>query len=153
MFFMTKAGRHRLGQKIVQLENRLAEVLREKGVAAEVGGNEWHDNFAFEQCEREERMLQWRINELRTCLSQTVIVEPSAESKKVQIGSAVEIEFDDGTEMTLTIGGHLDSAPEAGIVAYDTPLGQALLDAEVGEERAYTVGKNRLIVTVRSIRV
>lgn len=54
--------------------------------------------------------------------------------------------------MTVQIGGHLDSDPDNGIVAYDTPLGRAIIDAEVGEERRYTVGRKTRSVMIREIR-
>jgi transcription elongation factor GreA len=121
-------------------------------VAAQVGGNEWHDNFSFEQCERDERMLHWRIDELRSCLVHGIIVDPPTDTTSVQIGSTVEVEFEDRRVATITIGGHLDSDPDAGIVAYDTPLGASLIDAEVGEERTYAAGRQRRVVLIRSIR-
>lgn len=55
--YLSVQGRNRLHQELSTYEKRLTALLKEKGHAAEVGGNEWHDNFAFEQCERDERTL------------------------------------------------------------------------------------------------
>ncbi len=148
---MTPDGIRNLRRKLEALERRLREVVRQKGEAAVVGGNVWHDNFAFEQLEREERMLSWQIAQHKELLARAKVVTPPAGSDTVQIGTCVELEFDDGRVKTLTIGGPMESEPSAGIISYQSPLGRALLGARVGEIREYAVEGRRIAVTIRRI--
>jgi len=137
---ITEAGLARLRRQLDRLEQRLLTLRRQKGEVAEVGGDDWHDNAAFEHLEREERMLIRQITELRRRLDSTLVVTDRSETGEVGIGSTVRVRFDDGAIMTLTIGGDGEGDPGEGIVAYNSPVGRALLGARRGERRPYQAG-------------
>ena len=63
----------------------------------------------------------------------TAQVAPVASGDAVAFGTRVVIE-QDGRVRTLTIVGHDEANPSAGIIAFASPLAQALMGAEAGEE-------------------
>lgn len=145
----TPQGRRRLETSLAELEQRVALLVREKAETAETGGNQWHDNFSFEQLERDERALRHRIAALRDRLDRAVDVTPAADDQTVGIGTTVDIELDGADRRTVTIVGHGESDPAHGKVTYDAPLGQAILDAHAGERRTMRVaGKSRTVAVL-----
>src|SRR5258708_6166435 len=104
--------------------NKLKTTQGQKGEAAEVGGNQWHDNFAFEQLMRDEQMINTQIAELNEKIGQMAIVEAAPEdTDKLRIGHLVVLNVDDETKEYL-VGGFEDSEPEATppVISYLAPL-------------------------------
>jgi len=69
--FVTKNYYDALAEKIRDAKTRLARTRMEKSAAINEDVNGWHDNFAFEQAARAERMIEDEINilsaELNAC--------------------------------------------------------------------------------------
>jgi|SRR5581483_7069323 len=149
----TREGLARLEARLADLEERLSTVVASKAEAAEVGGNQWHDNASFEEAERTERLLRRQISDLKARMARLTVVDerpPSADS--VGIGSRVVVQYDDGTAREFHIRGQGESDPEAGVIAYDTPLAQAIMGATVGTVATFIVGRRVHRVSVESIR-
>jgi transcription elongation factor GreA len=136
--FMTTIGRDKLIEKIRLLKGALKKVRAQKGEVAERDGNSWHDNFAFEELERQERMLMGQIAREQARLNSAKVVEKKA-GNTIGIGSKVTVEFTDGEKMLVEIVGAEESDPSAGKTSYQSPLGQALMGAKVGETRECVV--------------
>lgn len=151
--YVTKAGLAKMGQMIRDLEDELAKIRREKGEAALTGGNVWHDNFSFEQLEREERMLLSRLGKLKKRYERAKIISPPQTTKKVEVGSTVEVVFKGGEVKRFTILGSTESDPESGTISEKSPLGAVLLGATKGEVRSYKVLNQTFKVKVRKIEV
>jgi hypothetical protein len=62
---------------IEKKEEKLRKLRKYKGSAAENEGDSWHDNFAFEQTEIEERGLMKEINDLKTTYNNASIIDVS----------------------------------------------------------------------------
>ena len=60
-------------------------------------------------------------------------VAPTASGETVAIGTRVTIEQDRVTR-TLSIVGHDEAEPAAGLIAFSSPLGRVLMGAEPGDE-------------------
>jgi transcription elongation factor GreA len=149
---VTRDGIALLEKRLRLLEARLAAVVGEKGEAASTGGNAWHDNFSFEQLEHQERTIRHQIAQLRVRLSSVELVDEHTDATGlVAIGSEIDVRFDDGTARRLRIVGHGESDPTSGKIAYDTPLGAAVLGASVSQHREFNVGRRRRSVTVERI--
>lgn len=63
----------------------------------------------------------------------TAQIAPLANGDAVAFGTRVRIE-QDGNVRTLTIVGHDEADPAAGLIAFASPLAQALMGAEPGED-------------------
>jgi transcription elongation factor GreA len=96
----------------------------------------WHDNFAFEENQRLMHQLAARIRDIEAELARVILVEPlRATPPRAVIGARVRYRIDgESATRTCTLVGHGEGFPEARRVAYDSPLGAALLGARPGDE-------------------
>jgi transcription elongation GreA/GreB family factor len=137
----TKAGLARLRERLAQAEAAYEKVCASNPEAAEAGDSSvWHDNFAYEENQRQ--MHQWacRVSELRTQLAQCALVEPGPLPEEVGVGTCVELLQEGGRRERWVIAGWDDGDAAARRVAYNSPLGRALLGARVGELREVRLG-------------
>ncbi len=148
----TTAGGHRRFLALVAHTHRAYEaVVATNGEAAEAGDSSvWHDNFAYEENQRQMHQLARRIRDLQNAARRLVVVAPSPAPSRVELGCAVTLEHLDGRRERLVIGGHEDSDPAVHRVACNTPIARALIGAEPGEERALP-GRPGRVVTIDAI--
>jgi transcription elongation factor GreB len=148
----TPSGLTRLETELRKREQRLAELVRSKAHAAEVGGNQWHDNASFEELERQERILRRQVATLRGRLARiTVIDEHPGSTDAVAIGSVVTVRLEAATVKRFRIGGYGESDPAAGVISVSAPLANAVLGSRVGDARTFTVRGQAREVTVEEI--
>jgi len=91
--------------------------------------------------------LQHDLRYWRTRLA-TAQVAPVPTGDAVAFGTRVTLE-QDGRVRDLTIVGHDEADPPSGLIAFASPLGRALMGAEVGED--VTTPGSRQLVRVISI--
>lgn len=148
----TPAGLRRLETRLVEAQTRLSELIASKAEAAENGGNQWHDNASFEELERTERIMRKQIGDLSQQITQVVVSEECAVGDHVGLGTTVTLRFANGELRSFEIRGYGESDPAAGIVAYDAPLGRAVMGARVGETVSFSVGARSRSVTIEAVR-
>jgi transcription elongation factor GreA len=87
------------------------------------------ENFEYHAAKNEQGLLERRITILRDRLQRAEIVDEkaAAASSEVSVGSRVSLELEDGETMEVEISSVDGVSPES-------PLGQALLGAKVGDE-------------------
>lgn len=150
--FVTKEGLRTLEEKVKRLENDLAALSKEKQEALALGGDEWHDNPAFEAVELKQRMLWKELATAKEELRRAAVVEERTADGSVTIGSIVEVEFENGTVETFRLGDYTESNPTRGIISYKSPLGSALLGAKAGEAREYHLGGLTQRVIIKTVK-
>jgi transcription elongation factor GreA len=137
----TPAGHRRLQGRLQSALDEYERIVASNGDAADAGDNSvWHDNFAYEENQRQ--MHQWarRIRDLRDLVSRVEVVHPDPRPRRVQIGCAVTVlDAETEEETSWVIAGWEDGNPKEGRIAYNAPLAQALLGAEEGEVRNATL--------------
>lgn len=152
--YFTRIGYNRIMNRKGELFKKLREVQAEKGNAAEVGGNQWHDNFSFEDLCRQEFVLNAQIAEINEKLNLMVVVENALnQTSQLRIGHIAVLNVD-GERRVVKVGGYEDSNPVAkpSIVAYNAPLIGRLIGEEVGSEIVVDLGgKDRRIVLEKII--
>jgi len=155
MQILTSRGADLFKERIANTERLLKETQSKKGRAAKVGGDDWHDNFTFEQLEREEQMLGQELKRLREILYVSQVIDQeqinSQPKDEVRIGSTVTIEYEDGKTSIFSISGHGESSPEIGIIAYDTPIGKSIMRKKVGDTGVFRTEKTEIHVTIKNI--
>jgi transcription elongation GreA/GreB family factor len=82
--------------------------------------------------EEQRKRLQRDLRYWRTRLA-TAQLAPEPSGRTVAIGTRVTLD-QAGKTRTLTIVGHDEADPSAGLLAFASPLGQALIGAEQGDE-------------------
>jgi transcription elongation GreA/GreB family factor len=148
----TATGYRRFVARVAKVRAAYDAVIASNGDAAEAGDNSvWHDNFAYEENQRQMHQLARRLRDLQEVQRRLEVVAPSPSSARVGFGCAVVVEGEDGELERLVIGGYEDGDPDLRRVAYTAPLALALLGAEPGDARQVRVGGKARELTVVSI--
>ena len=132
--YVTPSGLQRLRVQAADLAARLREI----GPSA--------DPHELAVLRRDLRWVEGR-------LQRAILVDPAAQAlDRVRFGMTVEVRHEDGSAEALTIVGEDEAEPGAGRISWVSPLAEALLNAEPGDEVAWQrpAGKTRLeIMAVR----
>ena len=135
-----------LRAEVEELEGpRRTEVVAAIKKAREFG--DLSENFEYHAAKNEQGLLEARIRTLRHRLESSEIVEV-ADHAIVSVGSAVEIETEDGKRMTIEIS----NLTKPGAVSPTAPLGEALMGAREGDEVQVAAPRGPWKARVRSIR-
>jgi transcription elongation GreA/GreB family factor len=105
-----------------QIENRIHELE-----AAREGPKRSEDKDALARVDRELRYWQQRKATAK-------LVEPDAVPLKVRFGVRVTLQYEDGTERSFTLVGEDEADPAQGLISWISPIAQALIGANVGDE-------------------
>ena len=150
---LTKDGAKEISLRIEKLQEELRRVGKYKGYASENEGDTWHDNFAFEQAEIQERGLIHQIKDLQQQLAFADIIEISESYDKVNIGSKVTVlmQFpgEEAERCTFTIDSNGDWS--SNIISINSPLGECIFEKEVDYEGSYQVNGNVIKVKILAI--
>lgn len=137
---LTPTGLARLRERLARKLLEYDEIRAQRQVAFELSGDGWHDNPEFNRAQQMEANCNREIKKLTDMLQQgrlVEVIEGQRPVHEVAVGSLVTFVRwgDDGpsAEETWEIGGHGDSVPSVARVAYDAPLGAAVLGLKVGE--------------------
>ena len=125
---LTQAQKEKLEAELAELEGpRRAEAVQAIATARSFG--DLSENFEYHAAKNDQGLLERRIRVLRDRLSRAELIdeEAAAASDRVQVGSRVEIEDEQGERMTMEIS-------SVGGVSADSPAGRALLGAKPGDE-------------------
>jgi transcription elongation GreA/GreB family factor len=132
--YVTPTGLQRLRAQAADLAAR----LRETGPSADP---------------RERALLQRDLRWVEGRLQRAILVDPAAQAPdRVRFGMTVDVLHEDGGTEALTIVGEDEAEPGTGRISWSSPLAEALLDAEPGDEVAWLrpAGKARLeVVAIR----
>lgn len=91
------------------------------------------ENSEYQEARNERDQLEQKINKLQNILRNAEIIKKSKNSDKVRVGSKVKIKKGK-KKSEYTIVGSQESDPAEGLISNESPIGQALLGARVGEE-------------------
>jgi transcription elongation factor GreA len=122
-----------------QLQTRLAELQTVKRPALvknlqEVSGEaDWRENAQLIHVQDELGLIDAEIKRLEEMLEHSEVVAPQFNDTIVDIGETVVLQNNSDIE-TYTIVSPAESAPDAGRISYESPVGHALLHHKVGED-------------------
>lgn len=133
----TRQGYGRALARLNEARLRYLAVCNSNEEAAGAGDSSvWHDNFAYEENQRQMHALAARIRELAAVLAALEVVDAPRAPTVVGVGCAVRLVDADGqAERRIVLGGWDDSDPEIGRVAINSPLGLSITGASLGEIR------------------
>ena len=143
-YYTTKSGFRRFVDQLKAVAERYDKIVATNDDAADAGDNSvWHDNFAYEENQRQ--MHQWaqRFTEMEKIKSNMVIIDIDKNPEKVKIGCKVLVyECESDIEKTNEIAGYNDGEPSLNRVSYNSPIAKALIGAEIGEVRKLKIENN-----------
>jgi transcription elongation GreA/GreB family factor len=107
-----------------QIESRLKALEGQRAAAKDA-----EDTATLPRIERDLRYWQQRKASAR-------VVTPESNPERVRFGVCVALLEGDGTQRSFTLVGEDEADPAVGLISYISPLAQALLGKEVGDEIA-----------------
>ncbi len=124
---LTQVQKEQLEAELAELEGpKRAEAV--EAIASARSFGDLSENFEYHAAKNEQGLLERRITMLRDRLDRAVIIEKgSVASDTVGVGTAVEIEDEQGERMQVEIS-------SVGGVSPESPVGRALLGKKVGDE-------------------
>lgn len=131
---LTEEGYQKLEDELEYLKvTKRKEVAERIKVAISFG--DLSENAEYDEAKNEQAQLEERIVKLENMLRKAVIIDESnIDLSVVTIGSIIKIkdlEFDE--EIEYAIVGSAEADPYDGKISNESPVGQALLGAKVGE--------------------
>ena len=131
--FLTPEGRDRLSEELDELRSvRRPDVAARIHISTEGGGTV--DNAEYEEVKNEQAFVEGRIRDLEEVLSNAVVAELGPDAgDRTQIGSSVTVKAQDGKQRNYQLVGSAEADPIGGKISNESPVGQALLDKEVGD--------------------
>jgi len=145
---LTASQREALAAELAELEGPKRTAAVEAIRTAREHGD-LSENFEYHAAKDEQGLLEARIRTLRSRLDHSVLVEESElERDKIGVGSAVEIEDEQGNR----IQGEISSLGGNGTISPDSPLGRALVGHCVGDAVDVDAPRGKWIARILSIR-
>src|SRR3972149_4386566 len=144
MYYFLKEDFDALNLEIVKIADKIKEIGKEMGKSCQEGAETFHDNFAHDDGEPQQRMWSERIRELIRIRNQARIIEPQKHNT-VSIGQIVTMEDERTGEMRIIkIGSYMTFVKEDNAVSYIAPLSRMLIGGKAGEiKEAVIAGKKK----------
>jgi transcription elongation factor GreA len=130
---ITPEGIEALREEVAQLEGsgRTKMAARIK-TARELG--DLKENAEYHIAKEDQAHLETRIKRLRRRLNSAVVVEADGASERFAFGRTAEVlDEESGKVNTWTLVGSTEANLAAGRLSAESPIGEALVDAEPGE--------------------
>lgn len=146
---MTPTGYAEIEAEIEQLKLARPEKIQILAAARALG--DLSENAEYSSAKRDLRRLEGRMRFLNKQLQCAQVVTPS-NSKVVEIGKTVTIEFlDDHETETYLVVGKQESNITAGKMSFNSPLGAAVINHQVGDIVSITSPDSEYTVKIITI--
>jgi len=133
-----------LNRTIRDLDKKIKDILQQAGDACKQGADTWHDNFEYEEIQRQAVMWSNRLKELVALRAKAQIITPCSSNEEVLIGKIVTIEDCDTKEkMRFQIGSYMTfkgNRETVESISYAAPLANILIGAKEGEIKEGVIG-------------
>ena len=137
-YFFTKSDFDALNNEITGVCDRIKDAGKEMGLSCQEGAETFHDNFAYEQGQRDQEMWSDRVRELVRVRNNAQIITPGLNIGQVRIGRLITVrDLDSGAEKVFRVGSYMvfEETNDPPTLSYDAPLPKSLIGAKEGEER------------------
>jgi transcription elongation factor GreA len=131
---ITADGMEALRAELEELQGpRRREMAKRIKTARELG--DLKENADYHIAKDDQAHLETRIKRLRERLGKAVVVEADTTAIGFAFGRTAEVkDVESGQTNTWTLVGATEADPKQGKLSAESPVGRALLDAQVGEE-------------------
>ena len=137
--YITKEHRKEIEKEIKTLESQLRGKVADK-LSSSTSKDQAEDS-TYAEAIQERDMLRERIAALSRLLEEVEIIDDSVcNTEYVTLGAWITVELN-GKRKKLRLVGASESSPTKGKISYESPLGEALVGAKVGEI-VYVLGPN-----------
>lgn len=148
---MTPTGYHEIEEEIEQLKKQRPAKISQLKAARALG--DLSENTEYSTAKRELRHLESRLRYLNKQLQYAEIVKP-ADTKTVDLGSTVTLQFEDDDEKAnYTIVGKQEANLQKQKISFDSPLGQALLHQKAGQTVSVQAPQSTYMVKIIAVQL
>src|SRR6201991_2245093 len=125
-------------QQALQAELQHLETVKRKEIAERIKtAREWGDlkeNSEYHDAKNDQAHLETKILRIREQLLASEVREVETQTEVVGFGSRVEVaDLGSGQQQAYTLVSAPEAAPAQGRLSFDSPVGQALVGARVGD--------------------
>jgi len=152
---LTPAGYRRLCARIEELRGRYLEVCKASEAAQDVETSVWHDNFDYEEIQRQMHQLSRRVRDQELARAAARVMplrSPEVVMAQVRLGCVVTLIGESDYQATWLLAGFDDGDVERGRLSYNSPLGGSLLGRQAGDIVTFMVGGAPVEAEIVSIR-
>lgn len=148
-FYLTQEGIDKLKAELQDLtKNQRPQVAKELKDAKELG--DLSENASWDAAKNHQAFVEGRIAEVEQILRHVVVITAPKSSSKVDIGSKVHLELEDGKQI-YTIVGSTEANPDEGKISNESPIGQALMGKAKGDEVEISVPSGSFVYKISHI--
>jgi transcription elongation factor GreA len=132
---ITKAGLAKLREELDRLVN-VERPQNIKAISDARGHGDISENAEFHAAKERQAFLEGKINELKNVVNKAQVIEvEEGPADRVVFGRTVVLyNLETEEEVAYQLVGPYESDPEAGRISVQSPLGQALIGKEDGDE-------------------
>jgi transcription elongation factor GreA len=130
---LSHEGRHELEGELERLEAERSQTAERIRLAREQG-NDPTENLDLRDAIDSLALLDNRVAELRQLLATAEPLEHTVTGGEARLGSVVTVRLARDEEATYTLVSPAEAAPRRGRLSIESPIGQALLGARLGDE-------------------
>ena len=152
IFYMTPDGFKKLEDELEYLSTVKRQEVAQYLHEAIEEGDEIDDNVAYEVAKNAQSFLEGRIREITEKLARARLVESNGPKDIAQIGSTVVLRDEQGNQETYKIVGPTESNPREGLISYESPLGQALLNRKAKDHILVNAPQGIISYSLLSVR-
>lgn len=145
-------GYKKLEEELAQLKRERPEIIQAIKEAREEG--DLRENAGYDAARERQGMAEARIKyiESRMALYQVIDLD-TLSGDKVIFGATISLEdVDTGEQKEFTLLGPDEADPAKGSISFLSPVGQALLGKEAGDEVTIDVPKGRITYEILDIQ-
>ncbi|HSX41202.1 MAG TPA: transcription elongation factor GreA [Candidatus Saccharimonadales bacterium] len=148
-FYLTKDGVEKLKAELENLvKNERPKIAGELKEAKEYG--DLSENASWDAAKDHQSFIEGRISEIEHILRNAAVIESPKKKDKIDIGSTVHLEVEDGKQI-YTIVGSQEANPEEGKISNESPIGRALMGKTKGEEVSIDVPSGEMVYKIKHI--
>lgn len=131
--YVTEEGLQKMKEELEHLKSVKRLEVSERLEAA-ISQGDISENADYDYAKQEQAFLEGRIADLEDSLRRAKVIKDGGPADSVRVGSTVTISENghDGEE-TYRIVGVQEANPAEGLISNESPIGQALLGAKVGD--------------------
>lgn len=148
-FKLTKQGLDELKKELDERIKSRADVAMKLKVARDHG--DLRENAEYHNAREEQSNLEARIAEIEKIIKNAEVVKAPTDNNKVSLGSTVVLNGEKG-EQTYTVVSSVESNPAEAKISDQSPIGQALLGASVGDKVTISLPAGDMKYTVKAIK-
>lgn len=147
---LTQAGLDELKKELDKLKNvdriHNIEALKEARAQGDLSENADYDSARDEQAR-----IENRIKEIENIINNHVLI--NASSNATNIGKTIVVDFENKkVTRELTLVGSLEADPVQNKISNESPLGQAILKAKIGDRVLVKTEMNEFYINIIDIR-